>query len=480
MSKLPAWPRCSLPGAVARASLLVLGGVLVHASGCSSTGSSGSAEGGSGGAGEGGEGAGAIAGGGSGAGSGGGGRPPVAGSGGDGGATAGAAGAGDAGAPDEPLPACAESRITALGADVAVGTTVDGADRFAASCGAGKAPDLAFEWVVPATDYYSLSTEGSDFDTVLSLRAACDGAELSCNDNASTEAHSLVVDEFEAGERLIIVVDGNAGEEGEAHLAVERVACPETDLRGQPFPLALTTAGGTNAHAGACGGAGVREKSYRFIAPSAGLYRFSVSSEVFDPALHVEDGAMCGSPLLQCNPGRRSDWPTRVTRYLTPGQAVTLIVDSTAGEGSFELDAERLTGATCPALPFQDDADVVIDTDDADVLSGSCQAAGNNRPLGTPTGLQEHSMPLEIAMSESSVCTYQIDADRPFVSYLIRGTRCDGPESACTVAAQSPDGSGWRTSHRFGFADNGDYVLVIEPSTSGIGFTYTISPFCLA
>lgn len=455
-------------------SALVAAVALAPSSGCSSSGSSSGSDSGNGGnggsSGDAGEGGDATPGGGTDGGQ------PSGGQGDGGQGNAGSAGDGSAGAP-EPLPECAAGRITALGADVATASTLNGENRFSARCAQGVAPDVAFEWVVPATDFYSLGTAGSDFDTVLSLHLACEGSEIACNDNTATDSSSRLVDEFEEGDRVIVVVDGNAGEEGDARLSIERVTCPQTDLRGQPFPLAVTTVGGTNAHAGECGGAGRREKTYRFIAPEAGLYRFSVSSEVFDPALHVEAGAACGGELLQCNAGRASDWPTRVTRRLTAGQPVTLIVDSTSGEGSFELDVEDLGTQTCPSHELPDDIRTIA-LADGDVLSGSCQAAGNRGGIGNAAGLEEHRMPLSIQLSDIASCTYTIEADAPFATYLIRGEACDGPEARCVLATGS--NMTWTASHRFSAADNGDYVLVVEPATSGFGLSYSVFVACIA
>tara|TARA_R110002073_G_scaffold311038_1_gene481965 strand:- start:15382 stop:15663 length:282 start_codon:yes stop_codon:yes gene_type:complete len=51
-----------------------------------------------------------------------------------------------------------------------------------------SATETLFSWRAPATDYYVFDTIGSEFDTVIALKNECDGEELNCNNNLSTDA----------------------------------------------------------------------------------------------------------------------------------------------------------------------------------------------------------------------------------------------------------------------------------------------------
>lgn len=103
------------------------------------------------------------------------------------------------------------------------GTTAGAADTFSGrSCasrggdGAGI-PDTAFQWTAPAAGRYEISTEGSAFDTVLSVRRGCDGEELACNDDmGNMMLQSSVTVDLEACETVIIVVEGFDGNQSGA------------------------------------------------------------------------------------------------------------------------------------------------------------------------------------------------------------------------------------------------------------------------
>lgn len=85
---------------------------------------------------------------------------------------------------------------------------------FGATCGSGAgSPDATFSLTLSERKRVQLSTEGSSFDTVISLHeGACDGlSEIECNDdNGSGGVWSLVDTELDAGTYLI-VVDGWGG-----------------------------------------------------------------------------------------------------------------------------------------------------------------------------------------------------------------------------------------------------------------------------
>lgn len=108
------------------------------------------------------------------------------------------------------MAACASSAVTEAPFELR-GSTAGAADRFAPTCGAqAGGRDVAFQFTAPAAGRYEISTVGSRFDTVVSVRRGCDGAEVVCNDDArpGRETGSTVLVELAACETVIVVVDG--------------------------------------------------------------------------------------------------------------------------------------------------------------------------------------------------------------------------------------------------------------------------------
>jgi hypothetical protein len=397
---------------------------------------------------------------------------------------------------------CATVQLTGSGKDIGVASTAGGTDNFKLSCAQGSAPDVAFDWIVPATDYYSVNTAGSSFDTVLGvllptcsgktdggLDAGADGGasnEIACNNDTATTSQSEIVRKFQKGDRVLLVVDGSVGATGNVVLSAEPITCPAADLSDQTLPATFTNAGalvddGSTTHDATCGGKTKPTKAFRWAPKTAGLYRFTVTSAAFSPVLYAEDGARCGDPLLQCSKGEKNGYPAEVTRWLEAGQPTTLIVDTLDTTGNFSLDAKLVTGQTCPshaAVPL-DGTDITIVANAKEDLSPSCGQAGSilnwnvNGPYGTM------SSPLKLSVPLSGSCQMKItSADRNFIAYLVSGTKCDGPEARCTGATSS--GPTWDVTWSLGYADSGDYVLVVQNPVPFNAFTYQVTIMCIA
>ncbi|MFO0714172.1 MAG: CAP domain-containing protein [Sandaracinus sp.] len=107
------------------------------------------------------------------------------------------------------------------------------ADDFAPSCGAGAGGrDVAFEFTAPEAGRYEISTAGSSFDTVLSVRRGCDGAEITCNDDVrpGMDTRSAVSVDLEACETVVIVVDAFGPSEAgdvQLHVTARESACDD-------------------------------------------------------------------------------------------------------------------------------------------------------------------------------------------------------------------------------------------------------------
>lgn len=122
------------------------------------------------------------------------------------------------GCPAPPAAACEVIDIASLVPLDTRGATVMATDDFGgSSCGVGRgggmggtgARDIAYRFTAPEAGLYEVTTTGSSFDTLLSLRADCDGMELACNDDiGGGNTQSSVSIELAACQTILIVVDG--------------------------------------------------------------------------------------------------------------------------------------------------------------------------------------------------------------------------------------------------------------------------------
>jgi len=109
------------------------------------------------------------------------------------------------------------------GAAAAAGTTSAGVAHRESGCG-GAAGERLLAWTAPADGQYSFDTAGTGFDTVLYVLDGCGGDEIACNDD--DPAGGVVSSKIEnldllAGETVVIVVDGNPGENGDFVLNIQ-------------------------------------------------------------------------------------------------------------------------------------------------------------------------------------------------------------------------------------------------------------------
>ncbi|WP_437784086.1 MXAN_6577-like cysteine-rich protein [Sorangium sp. So ce1097] len=75
-------------------------------------------------------------------------------------------------------------------------------------CGAVESADAGYAFTAPVTGDYVFDTYGSAFDTVLHVRdGSCRGPQLACNDDTRIEQSEVTVT-LEAGQTVVVVVDG--------------------------------------------------------------------------------------------------------------------------------------------------------------------------------------------------------------------------------------------------------------------------------
>ncbi|MBN2191273.1 MAG: hypothetical protein JW751_00515 [Polyangiaceae bacterium] len=325
--------------------------------------------------------------------------------------------------------------------------------------------------------------------TPITVRITCapppprTGTETACVDDDAEEATGTFVGRFVADERVAIIVDGKAGDAGDVELHLDPVTCPAQDLTEQPMPVQLTTLGGMNSHDGICGGAGRSERTYGWVAPVDGLFRFTVASEAFDPAIYLEQGGRCGGTLLGCNATGAGGYPAEVTRRLRAGELVTVIVDSVQGAGVFTLDVKRIT-EECPNATLSGVGDgpvtrTLVDGDPS-VLAGSCAQAGLTMVPGGSHAFADYTFGATIGGRMR--CTYRIEANGEFAAILLGGDDiCGGDEQQCVEATQDENSVYFVTLNlgSISVTESQRYVLVVRSLTlSPLEFTL-LSPMCM-
>lgn len=383
----------------------------------------------------------------------------------------------------EPPLACVEAVLDPpLGAGVAEVDTAPAGDDTSGSCGGDGSPDAAYQWDVPYDGFFVLDTEGSDFDTLLYVLDDCGGSELACNDNAEGSVSSQVVAPFVMGDRVVVVVDGNAGESGQARLNINPVECPSADLTGQVLPQELSNVAGSSDHGGNCGGDGNPERAFRWQAPQDGLYAFIADSDAFEPAIYLEEGPICGGPELACNPPAFGH--TEVMRVLEAGEPVTVIVDSAGGAGEFDVNIVQI-GDPCPAAPLDDT--IVADIGDfTNTMSSSCGPSGfMDGPTFSPHADATYAWTSPGMAGSNSGCDIIVTAGFPVALSLQAGT-CDGPEVQCAEGMFEEATGTYTATVSVGHIPPTEFTVAVTPRAEpflwvgGSGFTLEVVCFAVA
>jgi hypothetical protein len=268
--------------------------------------------------------------------------------------------------------ACADIDLgSVLGMSVATGSTFGTGDDYTASCpSSSAAEDVSFTWTAPADGSYVISTDGSSFDTALTLWSTDCATELECDDDAGSGNQSLLAVSAVAGDVLVIVVDAyssNAGDYVLNILSAGELDCADGAdedgdgaadcLDGDCTSVAdcdtsfadydLGSATGTGVAAGTTIGGGddvtptcpastgAEDVTYSWIAPSAGTWTFDLSGSSYDTALVVlsPDGAE-----LACDDDGGDATTSLVTTVARAGQLFLLGIDGSGTEaGTYSL-----------------------------------------------------------------------------------------------------------------------------------------------
>lgn len=358
--------------------------------------------------------------------------------------------------------------------------TAPAGNEHSASCGGESSPDQMLVWTAPVTDYYVFDTFGSGFDTVLALFEECGGAELACNNNVGNASQSELVRKFQQGEQALVLVDGAAGDQGQGTLNVQRVACPDSDLEGQSFPLELSTLGFGDDFESDCGGGGQEDRAYHWVAPADGLYYFRATSESFRPVVSLIDGPRCSDRVLACNAAVNREYGAEAVRFLRAGQSVSVVVDGVDGAGLFTLDIALRANQECPhaELPFA--SDPVADDFVAPTLSASCAPTRAIATFGELFEVADKVYSFEMAglpgPSCSGQCNITVTARQSFTLYALEGNDCGGAEAEC-VLGDLNGGTATATLTLRNQAEPTFYNIVVADrfeNDQGVGFDFTV------
>ncbi len=147
----------------------------------------------------------------------------------------------DGGSPDaaddtgdaDASPGCTpDASSSAIGTAVFSGSTAGARNEPRTSTCPQGGPEALLAWTAPRSGYYRFDTTSSRFDTVLSVRRACDGPEIACNDDGAGIRSSLTLPAAE-GETLLLTVDGAApASSGDYAVDVTEVSGPQCDAPG--------------------------------------------------------------------------------------------------------------------------------------------------------------------------------------------------------------------------------------------------------
>ncbi|MFT6397478.1 MAG: cysteine-rich repeat protein [Bradymonadia bacterium] len=123
---------------------------------------------------------------------------------------------------------CADRDLGSATGEVSTGSTAGQGNDYTASCGGGSnGQDLSFNWVAPESGNYTITTNGSSYDTALAVRGfpevvltdeCADSVELFCNDDGGVGTQSLINLAATGGTEYLIIVDGFSSSAGGAYV----------------------------------------------------------------------------------------------------------------------------------------------------------------------------------------------------------------------------------------------------------------------
>lgn len=219
------------------------------------------------------------------------------------------------------------------------GDNTSGEDNETA-CGGDLSREAHYEFRAPETGTYRFEIVEADYDPVLHLRepGGCNEPLLDCNDDFFDILPRLERP-MQAGESIVIAVDGFSGSEGSFILQgsfiddVPPPVCLFEDLgSSENVNVMVGPPAGPGQHAGTCGGEGAGERVFRWTSPSSRVWVFDTEGTAGDSVLYLRSD--CESPgNVECNADNdKSTEFARITRFVPAGADVYAFVDGQFGE----------------------------------------------------------------------------------------------------------------------------------------------------
>jgi hypothetical protein len=341
--------------------------------------------------------------------------------------------------------------------------------------------DVVYRFTTPGTMDLVIDTEGSVFDTVLSLWSACsvDGlqTEIACNDDFNGVASRLDLYQLPAGTYYILVDGFDISQSGIFFLNLSAPSSPANDLCGNALSIPLnstiygSTLGADNSQQEFCGlkltdGPDV---FYSFQTPDAIDVRIDTLGSDLDTVITVLEQD-CAGNVIACSDDFDGTKQSQVTLLGTvPGFNYIIRVDSDISEaGAFRLNVYEVQPP--PANDVCSGALPVIAL--PSVQTGSTEFADHFDSSPTVGG-SGPDVAFRIDLSQSGDLVLDSEGTQFDSVLYVRSGTCSGPEvgsnddslgrrTSRLVLAALPAGTYYAILDGKTVADRGDYVLSIS------------------
>lgn len=232
------------------------------------------------------------------------------------------------------------------------GDNTDAIDNYQGTCSAPDGKDRIFYFYLINDAEVELSTEGSDFDTVLFIReAACHGIEVVCDNNGGPGLTSLVHRVLTAGEYFVFLDGYSRRSDGNFQLSVNITE------HFPPFPVSGndrcidavdvslggcftgdTTSMNDDYEPDGCGSGGGKDAVFFMNLSTPGRVHLDTNySEINDTLLYVREGS-CTGTQVECDDDGGEDRKSLIESDLPAGRYYVFIDGySSLNEGAYRL-----------------------------------------------------------------------------------------------------------------------------------------------
>jgi hypothetical protein len=266
-------------------------------------------------------------------------------------------------------------------------------------------PDIWYRFAPECDGNIIIDTVGSTFDTLLSVHSGCPSGtnttSIACNDDggfaAPNQRASLVTFNYVGGQVYFVRVAGYSGASGEVTLRSAATAGVPNDNCTSATTIGLgsrafNTCAATTPVLPVVPLGSSRDVWYRFLAPSAGSYRFDTCGSSFDTVVTLFQGSQANCPTSgaaliaqndnnanACNPSG-SSLQGLVTVPLAASQSVLIRVGG-ANANAFGAGTLNVSNVGCSSIDFNNDGLFPDDNDLVDFLNVLAGGTCSNDPF---------------------------------------------------------------------------------------------------